>query len=252
MNVSLYQAAAALDANVRWQQMVAENLSAASVPGFKKQDISFSSIQAGMLGAGSESIISQKNPSLLPAPNFGINFSQGELKATRVNTQVALNGPGFLSIQLPDGRTAYTRDGEFHVSLAGQLQNKDNLELIGEGGPIQVDPRSPESISISQSGEVSQGGVIRGKLSVVEFANTNQLDRIAGGYYVAKANTPPPAPTTGGTAVLQGFIETTNAVPMVEVGNMLLALRHFEANQRVIQMQDERMGRAIQELSATS
>ena len=183
MNVSLYQAAAALDGNVRWQQMVVENLAASSVPGFKKKSVSFSAIEAGVLGAGSSSMAAQRNPSLIPAPNFGTNYKQGELKATQVNNQIAINGPGFLSVQLPTGQTAYIRDGEFHVSPTGQLLSKDNLELIGDGGPIQVDPRNSERISVAQTGEVSQGTTIRGRLSIVEFANTNQLEPIAGGYY---------------------------------------------------------------------
>lgn len=231
--------------------MIAENLAASSVPGFKKQSVSFSTIEAGVLGAGSDSMAAQRNPSLLPTPNFGTDFKQGEMKATQVNNQIALNGPGFLSVQLPNGQTGYIRDGEFHVSQTGQLLNKDNFELIGDGGPIQVDARNSEGISISQSGEVGQGLTIRGRLSIVEFPNTNQLQRIAGGYYVAKPNAQP-VPTTGGTGVLQGFMEMSNAVPMIEMGNLLLALRHFEANQRVIQMQDERMGKTIQELSTTS
>jgi flagellar basal-body rod protein FlgF len=244
MNLSLYQAAAALDGNIRWQQMVAENLAASSTPGFKKQDITFSSLHAGVLGGSPE------NPSILPSPHLGINFADGELKATRDNKEIALSGPGFLSVQMPNGQTAYTRDGAFHVSPQGQLLNKNNYELLGEGGPIQVDPRASEAISISDSGVVSQGGIIRGKLNVVEFADRNELTRVGGGYYLAKPEVQSVAATQ--TQVMQGFQETSNAVPMSELSNLLLALRHFEANQRVIQMQDERMGRAIQELSATN
>lgn len=251
MNVSLYQAAAALDGNLKWQQMIAENLAAGSTPGFKKKDISFSSIQAGVLGAGSDGLAAQRNPSLLPRPTFGVNFTPGSLRRTGINSDVSVEGPGFLSVQLPNGRTAYTRDGEFHLDVTGQLLNKDNFPLLGEGGnPIQLNPLNRESITINPSGEISQSGVLVGKLGLYEFQDPKQLNSIGSGYYVAPAGMPSGAATK--TQVAQGFLEASNSTPSVEVSSLMLALRHFEANQRVIQMQDERMGRAIQELSATS
>jgi len=251
MNVSLYQAAAALDGNIRWQQMISENLAAGSVPGFKKKDISFSTIQAGILGSGTDSLVAQNHKSLLPSPAIGTNFAPGNLRATNVKSDVAIEGPGFLSVRLPDGQTAYTRDGEFRVSLQGQLLNKDGYELLGEGGvPIQVEPGRGELIEISEAGDVSQGLVIRGKLALFEFPDNAQLKRVGSGYYLASPEVQPAAATRSTFA--QGFLESSNLEPMSEVSSLMLALRHFEANQKVIHMQDERMGRLIQELSATS
>jgi flagellar basal-body rod protein FlgF len=243
MNFSLYQAAAALDGNLRWQQMVAENLAAGSTPGFKKQDISFSSVQAGVMAHG--------NPSLLPRPSFGINLQPGSLRRTGSNSDVCIEGPGFLSVQLPNGRTGFTRDGEFHVDAAGQLLNKDNFPLLSEGGtPIQLSPLNRESITIAEGGEISQNGVLVGKLALNEFQDPKQLIRFGSGYYVAPPTIAPGPPAS--SKVAQGYLESSNAVPTSEMSSLMLALRHFEANQKVIQMNDERMGRAIQELSATS
>lgn len=251
MNVSLYQAAAALDGNTRWQQMIAENLAAGSIPGFKKKDISFSSVQAGILGAGNDALVAQKHQSLLPAPAIVTNYAPGNLRATTVKSDVAIEGPGFLSVRMPNGQIGYTRDGEFRVSLQGTLLNKDNYELLGEGGvPVQVEPGRRESIEISEDGDVSQNNVIRGKLALFEFPDKAQLSRIGSGYYIAKPETQPVPATQSKLA--QGYLESSNLEPMSEVSSLMLALRHFEANQRVIQMQDERMGRLIQELSATS
>jgi flagellar basal-body rod protein FlgF len=251
MNVSLYQAAAALDGNLKWQQMIAENLAAGSTPGFKKHDISFSSVQAGVLGAGSDSLAAQRNPSLLPRPSFAVNFTPGSLRRTGINSDVSVEGPGFLSVQMPNGRMAYTRDGEFHLDTTGQLLNKDNFPLLGEGGaPIQLSPLNRESITINPSGEISQAGVLVGKLALYEFQDPKQLNLIGSGYYAASPTAQPAAATK--TQVAQGFLESSNSTPTVEVSSLMLALRHFEANQKVIQMHDERMGRAIQELSATS
>jgi flagellar basal body rod protein FlgG len=90
MDVSLYSAAAAMNATERWQDLVADNLSAASNPGARQQEISFSSVQAGLASSAPGT----------PATSFEIpfagattNFSQGELKATGNNLDCAAEGP---------------------------------------------------------------------------------------------------------------------------------------------------------------
>lgn len=49
VNIGMYQAAAALSANARWQEVISENLSAASVPGFKRTELAFSAFEAGLI-----------------------------------------------------------------------------------------------------------------------------------------------------------------------------------------------------------
>ena len=251
MNVSLYGAAAALDGNIKWQQMIAENLAAGSTPGFKKNEISFSTVAAGVLGAGSDAVTGQRHSTVLPRPSFATNYQQGSLQGTGTASDIALDGPGFLAVRLPDGNLYYTRDGSFRVNLQGEIRNKDGYELVADGGAaIIVNPRNKDSISVSPAGEIGEGGLIKGKLSLFEFADPSQLKPIGNGYFLPKADAQPVAAIQ--TTVSQSQLEASNTIPMVEMSNLMLALRHYEANQKVIQMNDERMGRTIQELSATS
>lgn len=253
MNVSLYQAAAALDGNIRWQQMIAENLAASSTPGFKKRDISFSTVEAGVIGAPTDPFSTKRT--LLPTPNFAINFNRGALLRTGVKSNLAVEGDGFFSVRMQNGQVAYTRDGEFRISPEGVLVNKSGYDLLGEGGgQVRVDPRGgTESLTISPEGNVSQGGIIRGRIGMVEFTpeDRQKLRPIGGGYYLPTDDTVQPGPAES-SYLSQGFVEASNTLPPAEMSSLLLALRHFEANQKVIQMQDERMGKTIQELSATS
>ena len=152
MNVSLYQAASAMSANARWQDVVSQNLASASVPGFKKQDLSFSSVQAGLLKSANGS-----TPVTLPRVQSATNFQQGESRYTGVNTDVAIDGDGFFEIQLANGSTAYTRDGEFQVNAQGQLVTKQGCLVLGDRGPIQLDRNNPNALTISATGEVAQG-----------------------------------------------------------------------------------------------
>lgn len=242
MNVSLYQAAAAMNANARWQDVVSANLSSASIPGFKKQDLSFGEIQAGVMAHSA-----QRNRFTLPSATAFTNFSGGELKPTGVSTNLALEGAGFFEVQLPNGSHAYTRDGEFQLNAQGQLVTKQGFPVLGEGGPIQFDPNNGAQITISPTGEVSQGSDQKGTLKLANFNNPQLLTSVGGGLFEARDGSLIPSTDTKAT-VRQGFIEQGNTMPTTEMANLITAMRSFEANQRVVQMQDERMGKMISEL----
>jgi flagellar basal-body rod protein FlgF len=240
----LYQAAAAMNANARWQEAISENLASASIPGFKKQDLSFDAVQSG--------VMSQANPDprvqfTMPRFSTSTNFSQGALRQTGVPTDVAIEGRGFFAVQMPDGNTAYTRDGEFHLNSSGQLTTKQGFLVLGETGPVQIDPNLGGSITISDSGEISQGTDVRGKLKVVDFAQPNQLTQVSGGMFTA-AN-PSAQPSDLPVASLrQGFLEGSNTSPTTEMASLIGVMRGFEANQRLMQIHSDRMARTITEL----
>lgn len=251
MNVSLYQAAAALEGNLLRQQTIAENLAAASVPGFKKQHTFFASVASKMAGQGVNGADRKELQFLIPSFQQSTSTTQGSLISTGVNTDLAIDGQGFFQVQGPDGKTFYTRSGSFRPNADGVLATSEGFPLMGANGPIRVNPNFSEPITVSASGEVSQGGVALGKLEVVTFSNPGQLQPLSGGYYAAGTITPQAAnPTT--TSIHQGFLEGSNTSPIQEMGQLMDTLRHFEANQKIMTMQDERLGKVIQELSNTN
>ena len=247
MNVSLYQAAAAMNANSRWQELIADNLADSSVPGARKQDVSFSAVEAGLpsgqLGLNGERFV-------IPAARPSINFTQGEINPTGVATDFAADGPGFFQVKMPNGETAFTRDGEFHISAQGLLTNKRGFPIEGDAGPIQLDPNNSAPMNVSATGQVSQGAESKGQIKMVEFKDPRALTVIGQGYYLAAKNGAKPADAQS-TTVRQGYLEGANTSPTVEMSSLITAMRMFESNQKVIQMQDERMGLVITSLGGT-
>lgn len=233
-----------MNANARWQEVISQNLASASIPGYKKQDLSFDAIQAG--------VMSQANPDpnvqfTLPRVSTATNFSQGEFRQTGVNTDVAIEGRGFFQVQMPSGNTAYTRDGEFHVNSSGQLTTKQGFPVLGDAGPIQIDTNLGGTISISDTGEISQGSEVRGKLKIVDFENPNLLNQVSGGYFTS--NNPNQQPNEATQASLrQGYLEGANVSTVTEMASLIGVMRGFEANQRIMQIHNDRMGRTISEL----
>jgi flagellar basal-body rod protein FlgF len=247
MNVSLYQAAAAMNANARWQELISDNLADSSVPGARKQDVSFAAIEAGLpsgqLGLNGERFV-------MPVARPALNLTQGEINPTGVTTDFAMDGPGFFQVQMPNGQISFTRDGEFHIDAKGGLTTKRGYPVMGDGGPIQLDPNNSAPVTVSATGQVSQGGETKGHIKVAEFKDPSALMMIGSGYYaLAKTGTKPEDAQT--SAIRQGYLEGANTSPTVEMSSLITAMRMFESNQKVLQMQDDRMGRVITDLGGT-
>lgn len=242
MEVSLYQAAAAMNATERWQDLIAQNLTVASIPGARKQEVSFAAVEAGLAGGGLENVI--------PKVVTSTNFKQGELRPTKGPLDFALEGKGFFTVQLPDGRHAYTRDGEFRLDAQGQLVTRQGYPVLTDSGPVQVDPNNSSKLNISATGEVSQGTDVKGKLQLINFKQDGKLIQTSGGLFITNDPNLQPLPATD-VRVRQGFIEDANTSPTLEMSSLITAMRLFESNQKVLQMQSDRMSRTITELAGT-
>src|SRR5580658_7839163 len=150
MDVSLYQAAAAMNATAQWQEMIAQNLTTSGISGGRKHDAVFADVQAGMdpsSSFGSQSIY------FIPTASSVTNFQQGEIHASSNPMDFALEGPGYFNIQLPNGQTAYTRGGSFELNAKGQLVTNQGYTVLSDGGPIKVNPNSSDSVTVSATGD---------------------------------------------------------------------------------------------------
>ena len=182
-------------------------------------------------------------PRAVPATSF----APGELRPTGSKTDFGLEGAGFFTVQLPGDQTGYTRDGGFHITAQGQLVTKQGFPVLGENGPIQLDPRGTDPITVSAAGEVNQGAVSRDKLRVTEFPDPRVLTIGNGGYFLALDPNHQGHPAQS-ASVTQGFLEGSNVSVMLEMANLMTAMRTFEANQKIIQSNDERVGRVLADL----
>ena len=247
MDVSLYQAAAAMNATAHWQDVIAGNLASASIPGGRRQEVSFSSVEAGLAAHSGQT----KSSYYITSANDVINFKPGEMKASGGPTDFALEGPGFFTVQLPNGQHAYTRDGEFRLNSQGQLVTKQGYPVLGSNGTLQFNPNNPTTITLSATGDLSQGQETVGKLQITEFKGSPRLTNIGSGFFRADDESAKPFPAVS-TQVRQGFVEASNTSPTTEMATLITAMRMFESNQKVLQMQGDRMSKVITELGGAS
>src|ERR1700722_15767765 len=103
MNVSLYQAAAAMNANSLWQDVISGNLASSSIPGFKKQELSLAAVRAGLMPSSGLNSANLPQFFSIPKASSSTSFLSGDMQATGNKNDVAIEGKGFFSVQLPNG-----------------------------------------------------------------------------------------------------------------------------------------------------
>jgi flagellar basal body rod protein FlgG len=128
----------------------------------------------------------------------------------------------------------------------GELATTEGYPVLGQGGPIQLNPRDPTPVSIGTDGTVSQGASAKGKLAIAEFKKPELLTQVSASYFTAQNSGLQTEPTT--SKVRQGYLETSNSSTVLEMASLMTAMRGFEANEKVIQIQDDRLGRTISDL----
>jgi flagellar basal-body rod protein FlgG len=179
--------------------------------------------------------------------------TQGNVKETGNPMDVAIQGNGFLQVEMPDGTFAYTRDGN--------LQKDQNGQLVTAGGyPIQPPINIPDNaltITIARDGTVSvtQPGatgvnVQIGQLQLSTFVNTTGLQSAGENLYVetdasGPANFAQPG-LDGAGLLLQQYTETSNVNVAEELVNMITTQRAYEMNSKAIQTSDQMLARLAQ------
>jgi flagellar basal body rod protein FlgG len=156
---------------------------------------------------------------------------------------VALDGPGFFSVQLGD-RVLYTRDGRFTVTPEGQLVAvSDGAAVLGRGGiPIYLNPRGDlDNIQVDEDGRVIQENRRVGQLELVDFTDYDVLTKVGAQRFAAPEKTGVASPAL----VQHRYLETSGAEALPELVSMMEASRAYQINAQMVTLQDQSIGRLI-------
>lgn len=235
----IYNNAANLNMIERWQASISQNLANSQAAGFKRTQFSVNAEPASKANAGGGSVASQ------PKSQERIDLSPGAIRRTDKNTDVAIDGPGFFQIQGANGRMLYSRNGEFHFNTENTLVNTGGQALMGEGGPVVVDPdKGP--LTISGNGTLSQGDNTLGKLPLYDFPKGEaDLTQVAGGFLAKVSPTLVEKPS-----LVQGAVENSNVSPVSEMINLIMVSNAYQSSQKLMSSHDTLIGQAIQTLGA--
>jgi flagellar basal-body rod protein FlgG len=249
---SLWIAKTGLEAQQLNVDVISNNLANVSTNGFKRQRPIFEDLLYQQLRQpGAQTSQQTQVPSGLQIgtgvrPTATVrNFVTGSLQQTSNPLDVAINGAGFFQILLPDGTTAYTRDGSFQLDANGQM-------VTSSGYPVQpaiTIPANTLTTTIGADGTVSvtQAGsstpVQLGTIQIANFINPAGLQARGENLFLETAASGPPQLDTPGTNGLgplnQNFVETSNVSVTEELVNLITAQRAFEINSRAIETSDQ-------------
>jgi flagellar basal-body rod protein FlgG len=249
---ALYTAASGMSAQQLNLDTIANNLANSSTAGFRQTRLQFQdmlyqnmvtpgaaqsaqTVSAGLqIGLGTKSAATE------------VIMTQGDLNQTNNPLDIAIEGSGFFQVQLPDGTTAYTRAGNFHLNNQGTIVTAAG-DLLQ---PTITIPPNATAVTITQYGQVNatlpgqQNPQQLGQLQLATFANPGGLESMGGNLLRATLSsgdpiTDNPGGTQGLGQVQQGYLEGSNVDVVSEFVEMVLAQRAYESNSKVIKAADD-------------
>lgn len=256
---SLSIAKTGLDAQQQQLDVVSNNLANVGTAGFKRSRAVFEDLMyQNLRQVGGQTSDQTRLPSGLQV-GTGVRVvaterihAQGNLAKTDNPTDLAINGGGFFQVLMPDGSTAYTRDGSLQRDRDGQL-------VTASGYPLQPAISLPEnvtSITVARDGMVSvtQAGstnsVQVGQIQLATFMNPAGLQATGENLYTETDSSGAPTqanPGTNGAGLLnQGYVESSNVNVVEELVNMIQTQRAYEINSKAVQAADQMLQRLSQ------
>lgn len=184
--------------------------------------------------------------------SISMEMTQGTLKNTSGDLDVAIEGKGFFEINLPTGEAAYTRDGAFKRSAEGLVVNSEGFTVAGD---ITI-PDDARDVTINANGEVfvyldgQPNGQLVGALTMVNFSNAKGLEPLGGNLYRETAASGSPVTGQAGQdglgSLRQGYLEESNVDVVQQIAELIEAQRGYELNSKVISAADQMMGATTQ------
>jgi flagellar basal-body rod protein FlgG len=252
---ALYIASTGMSAQERNVEVISNNIANMRTTGYKRQRAEFEDLLYQQITRAGSSTSDQGT--MVPAGleiGSGVRtvstprvMSQGSINGTERELDVAIRGEGFFMVQLPDGRTGYTRDGSFERSPEGTLvtsngyQIEPGITVPGDATSIAIAPDGIVSAYLNNESTPTQ----LGQLQMARFVNKSGLDSMGDNLFLETAASGPAQvgiPNADGNGnLLQNYLEMANVNSVTEIADLIAAQRAYEMNARVISGADEMM-----------
>ena len=256
---SLWTAKTGLESQQVQLDVISNNLANVSTNGFKQSRAVFEDLlYQNMRQPGAQNNVQDRLPSgmqigsgVRPVATERLH-TQGGLESTENSRDLAINGKGFFQVLMPDGTTAFTRDGSFQLDENGQMVTANGYPLE----PAIIIPDNALSVDIGEDGVVSvtQPGTSEsdevGQITISTFVNATGLQSIGGNLYLETSSSGPRNELmpgmNGAGRLLQGYVETSNVNVVEEMVSMIQTQRAYEINSKAVQTSDEMLARLAQ------
>lgn len=234
-------------------EVISNNIANISTTGFKRsraefQDMLYENMRrVGSMSSDTGTLLPsglQVGLGVKPVATYRIN-EQGNLTVTNNQYDIAINGRGYLQVQMPDGTTSYSRAGSLQLNETGQLVTPDGYLIT----PTITVPQDALAVTINRSGVVTasiDGQTAEqnlGQLQLAAFVNPTGLEAIGDNLLKETAASGSPIvgnpESSGFGTLIQGSVESSNVNVVSEITGLITAQRAYEMNSRVIKTADD-------------
>lgn len=167
--------------------------------------------------------------------------SRGDVRNTGNPLDVAIMGAGYFTVDTING-TRYTRNGSFSINSGRELVTSGGERVLGQNGPIII---AGNKVTIDETGGIYGDGILIDNLKIATFADQNVMEK-EGPYFRTRG---PAQEVAGQVQIQQGFLEGSNVNVVSEMVNLISVYRTYEANQKMVQTQDETLGKAVNDVA---
>jgi flagellar basal-body rod protein FlgF len=173
---------------------------------------------------------------------LGYDASGGELQQTGRDLDVAINGQGWIAVQGPDGKEAYTRAGDLRVDVNGQLTNAAGHPVMADGALLSVPPASATmiardgTVSIVPLGQTPNTVAAVGRIKLVN-PPADALERGTDGLFRMKNGTD--APAEASVQLVTGVLEGSNVNIAESMTNMIELARRYDLQVKALRAAED-------------
>ena len=226
------------------QATASNNLANVTTTGFRAQIDTFRAAQVQGEGLPTRALVVNST--------VGSDFSSGALQTTGRDLDVAVKGRGWLTVQMPDGSEAYTRNGALQMNENGLLTTTQGLAVLGDGGPMTVPPEV--SVAIGGDGTVSTiatttkpgAPTTLGRLKLV---NPPEADLVRGDDGLYRLKDGKAADVDPNVVVAGGALEGSNVSPIDSMVTMISLARSFDLQMSLLKNAENNAAKATQILA---
>lgn len=239
-------AAAGMRSRLESLDLLANNLSNTSAPGFQADRERFSLYLSQESAAAQDYGDGVAQPFTPVIESHWTDTTQGELRATGSPGDLALSGKGYFQVNGQDG-PLFTRDGRFTVTKDGKLLTASGSEFTGAGGkPIKVDPSLP--VTVDPDGTVRQQSLEVGRLKIVDWQAEIASQKTGAGTFRLDSNTLQSL-LNSSAQVHQGYQEQSNLSPAEASVRLIETLRQFESLTKAAQVGEDMSRHSVEDVA---
>ncbi|HOM03551.1 MAG TPA: flagellar hook-basal body complex protein [Acetivibrio sp.] len=251
----LYTSGWSMLANSKQMDVVSNNLANVNTTAYKKDTVILESFPDALVRRINDSHSSSNPSGRLGYVQLGNDvgevftyYNQGQLQKTDNSLDMAISNcdTAFFTVAVPAENGAfreyYTRDGSFALNAYGQLVTKEGYLVMGQNGVITL---NSENFSVSDDGTIVENGQAVDRLLIRNFTDTATLRKVGSNLVQRSENT---EEQEFDGVVRQGYLEQSNVNSINEMINMITIMRSYEANQKILQAQDETLQKAVNEI----